>query len=129
MADKSLLQKMFVKSGMKMVIIGLPADLTDSYRTVPDGVELLSGPQSGVDVLQVFVKNEMELRESISAYKPFILPRGMLWICYPKGTSGVQTDINRDSIWRISHEYGMDAVGQIAVNDTWSAIRLKIVST
>lgn len=129
MADKSLLQKMFVKSGMKMVIIGLPADLTDLYRAVPDGVQMLPEPQSGVDVLQVFVKNEKELRDSFIAYKPFLQPKGVLWVCYPKGTSGVPTDINRDSIWRISHEYGLDAVGQIAVNDTWSTMRLKIIST
>lgn len=129
MADKSLFQKMFIKSGMKMVIVNLPADLTDSYRAAPDGVQMLSEPQSGLDVLQVFVNNEKELRESFSTYKPFLLPKGVLWICYPKGTSGVQTDINRDTIWRISHEYGLDAVGQIAVNDTWSAMRIKITST
>lgn len=129
MAEKSLYQKMFVKSGMKMAIIGLPADLKAAMQTVPEGVELLAELQPGLDVLQVFVENESELRKSLSEYKPYLAtPNGALWVCYPKGSSGMKTDINRDSIWKISHEYGMDAVSQVAVNDIWSAMRLKIIS-
>jgi ribosomal protein L25 (general stress protein Ctc) len=51
----------------------------------------------------------------------------MLWVTYHKGTSGVTTDINRDTIAAYARTQGMHAVAQIAVDENWSALRLSIV--
>mgnify|MGYP001587710911 CR=1 FL=1 len=50
---------------------------------------------------------------------------GVLWVSYPKGSSKVKTDINRDSGWGPFNEAGFRAVTQIAVNDIWSALRFR----
>ena len=44
------------------------------------------------------------------------------WIAYPKGN---RADINRDSLWPILSAYGMRPISQVAIDDTWSALRFR----
>ena len=53
-------------------------------------------------------------------------PDGLLWLCYPKGTSKVKTDVNRDILnRRLAEEYGLEGVAMVSIDDTWSAMRFK----
>ena len=59
--------------------------------------------------------------------KPSLKPQGLLWVTYPKGTSKMKVDVNRDIIREYSETIGLKTVAQIAIDETWSALRLKIV--
>jgi hypothetical protein len=48
---------------------------------------------------------------------------GTLCIAYPKGGSGVQTDVNRDRLWRALARLGWRPVRLIALDEIWSAMR------
>jgi hypothetical protein len=50
---------------------------------------------------------------------------GSLWISYPKGTSKMETDINRDIIWKIGEGLGLKPVAMISIDPIWAAFRLK----
>jgi hypothetical protein len=52
---------------------------------------------------------------------------GVLWFAYPKGTSGIKTDINRDILRLTAEEYGITTVTAVSINDTWSALRFRPV--
>jgi hypothetical protein len=43
-------------------------------------------------------------------------------VAYPKGG---RADINRDSLWPILAEDGFRPVSQVALDDTWSALRFR----
>jgi hypothetical protein len=47
---------------------------------------------------------------------------GAFWVLYPKGG---RADINRDSLWPMLVEHGMRPISQVAVDDTWSALRFR----
>lgn len=53
---------------------------------------------------------------------------GMLWIAYPKGTSKIKTDLNRDTGWRLLQTMGMEGVAMISMDDTWSVMRYRSAS-
>jgi hypothetical protein len=50
----------------------------------------------------------------------------LLWISYPKGAARIKSDITRDPIWRTARTLGLEGVAMVAVDDTWSAMRLKV---
>ena len=52
---------------------------------------------------------------------------GLLWISYPKGSSKVKTDLNRDILRGLLHKEGLDAVAMISIDDVWSAMRFRPV--
>jgi len=55
--------------------------------------------------------------------KQLLKQDGLLWMTYPKG----KAEINRDSIRIYAQTIGLQAVSLIAIDKTWSALRLKIV--
>jgi hypothetical protein len=49
----------------------------------------------------------------------------ILWVAYPKLTSKLAADLSRDVIHKLAPKHGLDTVSQIAIDDDWSALRLK----
>jgi hypothetical protein len=50
----------------------------------------------------------------------------LFWVAYPKQTSGVPTDLNRDVVARtVEAETAFRVVSNVAIDATWSALRLR----
>ncbi len=79
-----------------------------------------------VNFIQVFVTSREELERQLGKLKSALSPKGLLWVTYPKGTSKVKTDVNRDIIREFAQPVGLQAVAMVSIDDTWSALRLKI---
>jgi len=47
----------------------------------------------------------------------------MLWLSWPKSSSGVQTDLSESVVRKIGLENGMVDVKICAVDDVWSALK------
>jgi predicted transport protein len=52
-------------------------------------------------------------------------PDGLLCFSYPKKTSGLETDLTRDQGWQVISEASYRPVRQVAIDDTWSAVRFR----
>lgn len=51
---------------------------------------------------------------------------GLLWLCYPKGTAKIKTDLNRDVLREtVAARHGLEGVSLVAIDDTWSAMRFR----
>jgi hypothetical protein len=73
----------------------------------------------------VFINNNKEYLEFLHNNLNFIETDSALWFAYPKGTSKIKTDINRDSIRLTGEEFGIRTVTAISINDIWSALRFR----
>ena len=70
----------------------------------------------------VFINNNKEYLEFLKKDLKNIEPDSVLWFAYPKGTSKIKTDINRDTIRVTGEEFGITTVTAISIDDTWSAL-------
>jgi hypothetical protein len=75
--------------------------------------------------VQLFVKNKEELDASLCTALSAVAFDGLLWICYPKGSSRMETDLNRDILWKLMEPTGWRPVGQVAIDEVWSAVRFR----
>lgn len=79
------------------------------------------------DFVHLFVQNKDEVDllgpKAVEAVKP----EGVLWISYPKGSSKIKTDINRDKGWDSIKAMGFVGVSMISIDETWSAMRFRPV--
>lgn len=73
----------------------------------------------------VFVFNSKDLLSFLKNQLKKIEYDSVFWIIYPKLSSKLKSDINRDTIWATGHEYGIDAVSAISINETWTALRFR----
>jgi len=51
----------------------------------------------------------------------------IIWIAYPKLSSALAGDLSRDVVHALSAKFGLDTVSQIAIDNDWSAMRVKRV--
>jgi hypothetical protein len=109
--------------------------MTTLARNLPAGyferlmVEL---PQANLDLegaeaLLLFVRSLAEVAELTPGAIQKVGQNGLLWIAYPKGGSGVKTDINRDRLaTAVVEQTCWRAVRQVAIDAVWSALRFRL---
>jgi len=73
----------------------------------------------------VFINDNKEYLNFLKTGLKNIEPDSVLWFAYPKGTSKIKTDINRDTIRITGEEFGITTVTAISIDDTWSALRFR----
>jgi len=127
MSDKTIAQKLFLKEGYSVLLVNPPPGYVTLLGELPPRATLLTQPAGLVDLILLFVTSRKELEEQLPNLKPSLTPKGLLWIAFPKGTSKIKTDINRDSINAYAHSIGLQGVAIIAIDEVWSALRLKII--
>lgn len=91
----------------------------------PLTIEAPAAPLGEAEVVVQFVKNRADYDAKIPALLKKIRPDAILWIAYPKLTSRLAGDLSRDVIHRESPALGIDCVSQIAIDEDWSAMRMK----
>lgn len=125
MSDKSITQRMFIKSGYKVIILNAPEGYIQTMGVIPEQVNIQNNLSPDADIIQYFTKSKADLVENFPLLKQALKDDGSLWITYPKGTSKEETDINRDIIWEIAEKLGFKPVAMISIDTTWAAFRLK----
>ena len=78
---------------------------------------------SALDFGLVFTKSQVELKEKFRALVPRLDPAAILWISWPKKTSGVATDLNENIVRDIGLAAGMVDVKVCAIDDVWSGLK------
>ncbi len=110
---------------MKALFVNAPPHYRGVIDNLPASVTVVKEPKKQIDIIQLFVSSKKDLQAQLGKMQKVLTPAGMLWVTYPKGTSKVKTDINRDIIREYARTIGLEAVALVSVDDTWSALRLK----
>jgi hypothetical protein len=119
MSEKSVALKLLIKPEAAAWISD--AARTDLIGPLPDGARWVETIEAGT-VAIVFVDDEASLRAIVARDVARLGRVPVLWIAYPKGN---RTDLNRDTLWPILAEHGLRPITQVAVDDTWSALRFR----
>jgi hypothetical protein len=127
MPQKTVAQKMLIRPGARILILGAPPGYARVLGPLPKGATRLTRAAKEIDVLQVFVRSRKELEAKLPKLKGYLAASGALWVAYPKGSSARGMDISRDAIWRFASTLGLGPVALIAIDETWAAMRLKRV--
>jgi hypothetical protein len=124
-STKSLPAKLFIKENYHIILVNAPDEYQARLTPLPEGVLISTSLSDDVDFIQVFFMDREELEQQLSSLIGHLKQDGWLWISYPKGSSKIKTDINRDSIWEYAKGLGLKAVHQISIDETWSAMRYR----
>jgi hypothetical protein len=121
--ENALIKKLQLKPGLRALFLNAPEGYVASLGPLPQGVELVDGPPGKLDLVQLFVRDSVELATYAPAALAAIKPDGVLWIAYPKQSAKVKTDLTRDRGWALVTAGGLRPVTQIAIDEIWSALR------
>jgi len=119
-------KKLGVKEGLRVTLIRMPADVRAELRDALAGCRIgkdLAGP---LDFIHLFSKSRVELEKEIPRAARALAPAGMLWISWPKKSSGVTTDLTEDIIRDFGLSVGLVDVKVCAVTEVWSGLKFVI---
>ena len=122
MSERSVAQKLLIREGQRVALVDPPAGGAP-LGALPAGVTIEAAVDPATDVAVVFVRDRTALEAAWPAVAASVGPATVLWICYPKRGHGVATDLTRDHGWGSVHAAGYDPVTQVAIDETWSALR------
>ncbi|WP_019423355.1 hypothetical protein [Paenibacillus sp. OSY-SE] len=113
-----LLKKLRYKAGRAAVL-----NAPEGYHLgVEDGTEAAGR----YDFVQLFVNDAQEVDAWIPKVLPLLNEEAVFWITYPKQSSKVKTDINRDILAAmVQNSTTYRVVSNVAVDEKWSALRLR----
>lgn len=126
--EKTLKEKFQFKNVTRLAVRNAPPGYDERLAAQLEGIEMVAGPQARADALLLFVNNMAEAETLASGAVEAVAevkPEGVLWVAYPKGSSKVKTDVNRDRLWPVVQAHGWRPVRQIAIDEVWSALRFR----
>jgi len=85
----------------------------------------LTARPADADVVLLFVRNRDELAREWPAIAGSVRDSAVVWVSYPKKSGAMTTDLSRDVGWEPVGDTGFEGVSQVAVDETWSALRFK----
>ena len=106
---------------MRIQLVAAPSDFDDTIGTMPDGVKHVA--RGALDFAMVFVRAQSELKKEFPGLRDRLVSNGVLWVAWPKQTSGVETDLSENVVRSIGLEAGLVDVKVCAVDNTWSGLK------
>ncbi|MCX7300659.1 MAG: hypothetical protein NTX73_09850 [Rhodobacterales bacterium] len=116
MSCRSLPDRMGYRPGQRARILGLP-----------EGFTLFAALTTGdpADWHAAFVRDASAIAAAVPVLVPGYQRSQHLWFCYPKLSGSIRTDITRDKGWDPLKALDLLPVTQVAVDETWSALRFR----
>jgi hypothetical protein len=74
-------------------------------------------------LILAFVSSERELKLKFGPLAAKLQKAGMIWVVWPKKSSGVVTDLTFNNVQRIGLDAGLVDVKICAVNEIWSGLK------
>jgi hypothetical protein len=117
-------KKLGIKEQFRVAMLDLPPDVKTELKSALAGCKVAKdGP---LDFAMIFVKTAAELKKQFPLFSKQLMPAGMLWVSWPKKTSGVATDLNENEVRRIGLGAGLVDVKVCAVSEIWSGLKFVI---
>jgi hypothetical protein len=114
-----LADKLQLKPGHSIAIVNAPADAALQLGEHP-----VTEEPDGADAVIVFCTNQAELGEFRQEYLAPASRDALTWVAYPMAGQ-LGTDLNRDRLAELVRAHGVQPVRQVALDDVWSALRLR----
>ena len=117
-----LVKKLGIKSGFRVVFVNAPSGFA-STLDLPPGVRVHKSPKPQTDFALLFVKDEKHLMQEFPQLAAQLKPTGMLWLAWPKKSSGVATDLSFTHVQTIGLAAGLVDTKICAIDETWSGLK------
>ena len=116
-------KKLGIKDGSRIVLLNAPKDFESELGELPDNVEFIKRPTKSLDIILFFVLTERALARDFAKLAAKITANGMMWIAWPKKSSGVVTDLSEQRVREIGLNAGLVDVKVCAIDETWSGLK------
>ena len=120
----TVFEKLQLTDEKNLLIQGLPSSIEKQFSKLSfakNMTPLLKSRKS--DFALVFAVNENQLNGILKEVMPSLKCESKFWVAYPKATSKIVTDLNRECSWNRLTCEGFESIERIELDHVWSAMR------
>jgi len=125
-SGKPVVQKLGLKPGLRIFVDGLSRAYSDVVGELPAEVQLVKAAKAPLDVVHLFAAEARGLAAKLHSYRKAIAPDGMIWVSWPKKSSGVATDLTETIVRETALANGLVDIKVCAIDETWPGLKLVI---
>ena len=118
-----LQRKLGIKENFKIGLVNPPANLSELIGPLPPKAQVASRLIKPMYLIICFVNDRRTLAKQFSSLAKKLDQNGMIWIAWPKKSSGVETDLNFEQVQRIGLDAGLVDVKICAIDEVWSGLK------
>jgi hypothetical protein len=116
--DNEILKKLRYKEGNAHFL-----NIPKGYDT---GISTEEETQGKWAFALLFAHNKQEVEEWLPRILPYLEEDAVFWIAFPKKSSKIKTDINRDILAEfLQDQTPLRPVSNVSIDETWSALRFR----
>src|SRR5215470_7873972 len=121
-----LSKKLGIKDSFRVALIGMPREVRGEIAESLVGCTITKALDGPLDFVHLFSRTRTDLETELKRAAKTLAPAGMLWVSWPKKSSGVTTDLTEDVIRGIGLKAGLVDVKVCAVTEVWSGLKFVI---
>jgi hypothetical protein len=121
-----LVKKLGIKEEFRIAIIQAPSGYVKTLGKSPLGASLEEekiAKGGEFNLIHFFAKMSVDLEKEFPKIQAKLSREGILWISWPKKSSGVKTDLSDVKVRKVGLDNGMVDVKVAAIDETWSALK------
>jgi len=114
-------EKLGIKPGSTVALIDAPDSFVTTLGELPEGVGFQQAAGAGAQITLWFVQSLDALEDGIK-HMAEVAGDGRLWVCWPKKTSGIVTNVTQNRIRSTGLATGLVDFKIAAIDATWSGL-------
>jgi len=115
-------KKLGIRPGHVVLLVRAPQHVGALLGPLPE-VTVRRRAQGVGDVIIWFVRRRRDLEDGLAAMIERMAAKGQLWVAWPKGSSGVATDLGGNEVRELGLAAGVVDTKVCAIDATWSGLR------
>jgi hypothetical protein len=124
--SQTILEKLQLKNEKNILIQGLPSSIEKQFSKLSFAKNLTPLLRSRkIEFALVFAVSESQLNAILEDIMPALKEESKLWVAYPKLTSKITTDLNREGSWSKLVEAEYESSEQVSLDHVWHACYFK----
>lgn len=122
--SQTVFEKLQLNEEKNLLVQGLPSSIEKQFAKLSFSKSVTPLLKSRkIDFALVFAINQNQLSGIMDDVIPAMHNEGKLWIAYPKATSKIVSDLNRQCSWACLKTKGFETIQEIELDHVWTAIR------
>jgi hypothetical protein len=120
----SLLEKLQLNGEKNLLIQGLPSSIEKQFMKLSFAKNVTPLLRSKkIDFALIFAVNQNQLNSILSEVLPALADNGKFWVAYPKASSKIVSDLNREGSWSFLCQCGFETSEEVIMDHVWTAVK------
>jgi hypothetical protein len=125
-SGKPVVQKLGLKPGFRIFVDGLSVAYSDVVGELPADMMVAKTAKAPLDAVHLFATEAKGLAAKLRSYRQAIAPDGMIWVSWPKKSSGVATNLTEKEVRETALANGLVDIKVCAIDEVWSGLKFVI---